>query len=40
MEEAGELLRGEVVGGLEGEEQDLVDDSEFDRKPVELMQDR
>lgn len=30
--------RGEGVDDLEGEEQDLIDDGEFDRKPVEMLQ--
>ena len=40
LKELSKILRGEVVDGLEGEKKDFIGDAVFDRKPMELLQDR
>ncbi|CAL8372584.1 unnamed protein product [Arctogadus glacialis] len=40
VQEFTNVWRGEVVEGLEGEEQNLEMDAGFDREPVKLLKDR
>ena len=40
VQEFTDVWRGEVVEGLEGEEQNLEMDAGFDREPVKLLKDR
>lgn len=40
MKELSKALRSEVLGGLESERQNLINNALFDWKPVEFLQDR
>ena len=40
MEEVGQIWGGEVVDGLECYQEDFVLNTELDREPVELLEDR
>lgn len=39
VKEVSEVLKGELVNGLEGEEQNFINDVKFNWNPIELLQD-
>ena len=40
VQEVGEVQRSEVMDGLQGEEQNLKNDTRFDGEPVKLLKNR